>query len=54
MSGEGLEEVCGWGVRKSQELFERVDLEGKKKEIGEKMVKEIREGVGLVIKVGVD
>ena len=49
-----LHEVSAWPLTRSHEFFQTLDLEGNKKQIAEKILKEITERLGFLINVGLD
>ena len=54
VSGEPLHEVSAWPLTKTHQFFETLDLDGNKKQIAEKILKEITERLGFLINVGLD
>ncbi|HEZ3782277.1 TPA: excinuclease ABC subunit UvrA, partial [Neisseria meningitidis] len=54
VSGEPLHEVSAWPLTKTHRFFETLDLDGNKKQIAEKILKEITERLGFLINVGLD
>lgn len=54
VSGEPLHEVSAWPLTKTHQFFETLDLDGNKKQIAEKILKEIIERLGFLINVGLD
>ncbi len=54
VSGEPLHEVSAWPLTKTHQFFETLDLDGSKKQIAEKILKEITERLGFLINVGLD
>ena len=51
---EPLHEISAWPLTRSHQFFENLDLEGNKKQIAEKILKEITERLGFLINVGLD
>lgn len=49
-----LHEVSSWPLTQTLHFFETLDLEGNKKQIAEKILKEIKERLGFLINVGLD
>ena len=49
-----LHEISAWPLTRSHQFFENLDLEGNKKQIAEKILKEITERLGFLINVGLD
>ena len=49
-----LHELSAWPLTKTHQFFETLDLEGNKKQIAEKILKEITERLGFLINVGLD
>lgn len=54
VGGEPLHEVSAWPLTKTHRFFETLDLDGNKKQIAEKILKEITERLGFLINVGLD
>ncbi|HEZ3964870.1 TPA: excinuclease ABC subunit UvrA, partial [Neisseria meningitidis] len=54
VSGEPLHEVSAWPLTKTHRFFETLDLDGNKKQIAEKILKEITDRLGFLINVGLD
>ena len=54
VSGEPLHEVSAWPLTKTYQFFGTLDLDGNKKQIAEKILKEITERLGFLINVGLD
>ena len=54
VNGEPLHEVSAWPLTKTHQFFETLDLDGNKKQIAEKILKEITERLGFLINVGLD
>ena len=54
VSGEPLHEVSAWPLTKTHQFFATLDLDGNKKQIAEKILKEITERLGFLINVGLD
>lgn len=49
-----LHEISAWPLTQTHRFFETLDLEGNKKQIAEKILKEITERLGFLINVGLD
>ncbi|MFS6938931.1 excinuclease ABC subunit UvrA [Neisseria animaloris] len=49
-----LHEISAWPLTQTHQFFETLDLEGNKKQIAEKILKEITERLGFLINVGLD
>ena len=49
-----MQEVSAWPLTKTHQFFETLDLDGNKKQIAEKILKEITERLGFLINVGLD
>jgi excinuclease ABC subunit A len=49
-----LHEISAWPLTRSHQFFESLNLEGNKKQIAEKILKEISERLGFLINVGLD
>ena len=49
-----LHEISAWPLTRSHQFFETLNLEGNKKQIAEKILKEITERLGFLINVGLD
>ena len=49
-----LHEISAWPLTRSHQFFENLNLEGNKKQIAEKILKEISERLGFLINVGLD
>ncbi|UOO80809.1 excinuclease ABC subunit UvrA [Uruburuella testudinis] len=49
-----LHELSAWPLTQTHRFFETLDLEGNKKQIAEKILKEITERLGFLINVGLD
>ncbi|MCI4102335.1 excinuclease ABC subunit UvrA, partial [Klebsiella pneumoniae] len=52
VGGEPLHEVSAWPLTKTHRFFETLDLDGNKKQIAEKILKEITDRLGFLINVG--
>ncbi len=51
---QALHDVSAWPLTKAHQFFDTLDLEGNKKQIAEKILKEISERLGFLINVGLD
>ncbi len=49
-----LHQISAWPLTQTHQFFETLDLEGNKKQIAEKILKEITERLGFLINVGLD
>lgn len=49
-----LPEITTWQLHESQHFFNNIQLEGNKKQIGDKIIKEINARLGFLIDVGLD
>ena len=49
-----LSEISNWPLKQCKEFFDKLDLVGNKKEIGDKIIREISSRIGFLIDVGLD